>query len=200
MTGCYSHNSRDVILSHNLRNVTCLTLIPSHNSRDIFWATNQGTSNKPIFKVSPKYCRPHTSIANKAFASASSPCAALEPLGASRPPSGGHMMSGAKRLCCHYLISIAWRDDPHRQAPRDLVFHSFCSFWLGGSIITVRRYTSTCVVLVFALQHIIFPTHILITSRYSISNETPYISTIRSSFPICNTFISHLPVFIQFLV
>ena len=31
-----SHNSRDVILSHNLRNAMCLSLIPSHNSRDTF--------------------------------------------------------------------------------------------------------------------------------------------------------------------
>ncbi|QCD79484.1 hypothetical protein DEO72_LG1g3126 [Vigna unguiculata] len=34
-----SHNSRDVIPSHNSKNVTCLTLILSHNSRDTFRAT-----------------------------------------------------------------------------------------------------------------------------------------------------------------
>jgi len=31
-----SHNSRDVILSHNSRNATCLTPISSHNLRDTF--------------------------------------------------------------------------------------------------------------------------------------------------------------------
>ena len=39
-----SHNSRDVILSHNSRNTTCLTPILSHNSGDTFRATTQGTS------------------------------------------------------------------------------------------------------------------------------------------------------------
>jgi len=38
-----SHNSRDVIPSHNSRNATCLTPIPSHNLGDMFWATTQGT-------------------------------------------------------------------------------------------------------------------------------------------------------------
>jgi len=35
-----SHNSRDVISSHNLRNVTCLPSIPSHNSRDTILSHN----------------------------------------------------------------------------------------------------------------------------------------------------------------
>jgi len=38
-----SHNSKDVILSHNSRNATCLTPILSHNSRDTFQATTQET-------------------------------------------------------------------------------------------------------------------------------------------------------------
>jgi len=37
-----SHNSGDVISSHNLRNATWLTPIPSHNSRDTFQAITQG--------------------------------------------------------------------------------------------------------------------------------------------------------------
>jgi len=35
-----SHNSRDVILSHNSRNVTCLPFIPSYNSRDTIPSPN----------------------------------------------------------------------------------------------------------------------------------------------------------------
>ncbi|QCE15112.1 hypothetical protein DEO72_LG11g2120 [Vigna unguiculata] len=42
-----SHNSRDVILSHNSENATCLTPILSHNSRDTFRATTQGTPASP---------------------------------------------------------------------------------------------------------------------------------------------------------
>ena len=38
-----SHNSRDVIQSHNSRNATCLNPILRHNSRDTFRATTQGT-------------------------------------------------------------------------------------------------------------------------------------------------------------
>jgi len=45
-----SHNSRDVIPSHNSRNTTCLTPIPSHNLRDTFRATTQGTPTNPPFK------------------------------------------------------------------------------------------------------------------------------------------------------
>jgi len=37
-----SHNSKDAISSHNSRNTTCLTPIPSQNSKDTFWATTQG--------------------------------------------------------------------------------------------------------------------------------------------------------------
>jgi len=44
-----SHNSRDVILSHNSMNATCLSPIASHNSRDTFWATIEETSNNPTF-------------------------------------------------------------------------------------------------------------------------------------------------------
>jgi len=44
-----SHNSRGVISNHNSRNTTCLTPIPSHNSRDMFWATTQGTlASRPL--------------------------------------------------------------------------------------------------------------------------------------------------------
>jgi len=44
-----SHNLRDAILSHNLRNTTCLTPIPSHNSKDTFRATTQGTpASRPL--------------------------------------------------------------------------------------------------------------------------------------------------------
>ncbi|QCE11584.1 hypothetical protein DEO72_LG10g2817 [Vigna unguiculata] len=74
-----SHHSRDVILSHNSRNATCLTPISSYKSRDTFRAITQGTSNKPIFKVSPKHCRSCTSKENKASTSALSPDAAPEP-------------------------------------------------------------------------------------------------------------------------
>jgi len=45
-----SHNSRDVILSHNSRNATCLTSISSHNSRDTFRATTQGIRSEPQLK------------------------------------------------------------------------------------------------------------------------------------------------------
>ncbi|QCE11375.1 hypothetical protein DEO72_LG10g2608 [Vigna unguiculata] len=45
-----SQNSRDVILSHNSRNTTCLTLILSHNSRDTFRATTQGIRFEPQLK------------------------------------------------------------------------------------------------------------------------------------------------------
>jgi len=37
-----SHNSRDVISSHNSRNVTCLPSILSHNSRDMVPSNNSG--------------------------------------------------------------------------------------------------------------------------------------------------------------
>jgi len=44
-----SHNSRDVIPSHNSRNATCLTPILSHNSRDMFLATTKGTpASRPL--------------------------------------------------------------------------------------------------------------------------------------------------------
>jgi len=52
-----SHNSRDVILSHNSRNTTCLTPILSHNSRDTFRATTQGTLAIPPLKHYQKPCR-----------------------------------------------------------------------------------------------------------------------------------------------
>jgi len=42
-----SHNSRDIIPSHNSENATCLTPILSHNSRDTFRATTQGTPASP---------------------------------------------------------------------------------------------------------------------------------------------------------
>ncbi|QCE06486.1 hypothetical protein DEO72_LG9g1499 [Vigna unguiculata] len=46
-----SHNSRDVILSHNLKNVTCLPSIPSYNSRDVILSHNSRNAlAKPILK------------------------------------------------------------------------------------------------------------------------------------------------------
>jgi len=74
-----SQNSRDAILSHNLRNTTCLTLIR---------ATTQGIRSKSQLKEHqqadlrdiPKPCRPHTSKSkqNTHPASALSPGASLE--------------------------------------------------------------------------------------------------------------------------
>jgi len=56
--------------------------------------------NKPTFKVSPKLCRSRTSKANKAYAFASSPSAALELSCETRfqIACGGHVPRSAKRL------------------------------------------------------------------------------------------------------
>jgi len=63
-----SHNSRDVILSHNSRNVTCLPSILSHNSRDIVPSHNSRNipASRPL-RYHPKPCRPRTSKAFKFF-------------------------------------------------------------------------------------------------------------------------------------
>jgi len=46
-----SHNSRDAIPNHNSRNTTCLTPILSHNSRDTFWGTTQGTLASRLWDI-----------------------------------------------------------------------------------------------------------------------------------------------------
>ena len=57
-----SHNSRDVIRSHNSRNVTCLPSIPSHNSRDTILTHNsRNAPAKSTLKCHPKLHRSCTS-------------------------------------------------------------------------------------------------------------------------------------------
>jgi len=69
-----SHNSRDVILSHNPRNATCLTLIPSHNLRNTFWATTQGTpASRPSRYHQSLVDHKHPKQQNASLASALSP-------------------------------------------------------------------------------------------------------------------------------
>ena len=59
-----SHNSRDVISSHNSRNSMCLPTIPSHNSRDTVMSHNsRNTPTSRSLKYHPKPCRPRTSKA-----------------------------------------------------------------------------------------------------------------------------------------
>jgi len=80
-------------------------LIPSHNPRDTFRATTQGTSSNPTFKY-------HQNLVDHAHQKQTVTLPLHYRLAlllsrqakyASRPPSGGHVPLGAKRLCCHYL-------------------------------------------------------------------------------------------------
>jgi len=101
-----SHHSRDVILSHNSMNATCLTPIPSHKSRDTFRAITQGTSNKPIFKVSPKHYRSRTSKANKASTSTLSPGAAPEPPSETRFQTAWRGTRAARRQASQSTLTL----------------------------------------------------------------------------------------------
>ena len=63
-----SHNSRDVIPSHNPRNVTCLSPIMSHNSRDIILSHNsRNTPTSLSLRYHPNPCRLRTSKHTKAM-------------------------------------------------------------------------------------------------------------------------------------
>jgi len=108
-----SHNSRDVILSHNSRNDTCLTLIPSHNSRNMFWATTQGT---PVSQTS----RHHKNLVDHAHQSKQNPILlqqyrlalllSRQANHAFKPPS--RTISVARCHACRLpseFIAIAWR-------------------------------------------------------------------------------------------
>ena len=118
-----SHNSRFVIPSHNSRNAMCLTLILSHNSRDTFRATIQGTPESWPSRLSPKPCRPRTSKASKAPLLHS--IAWRSTRVASRTMLSDRLAGtrAARRQVPLVPLSsgVAWRDDPPRQAPHSLV-------------------------------------------------------------------------------
>ena len=135
-----SHNSRDVILSHNSRNTTCLTPIPSHNSRDTFRATTQGTLANPPLKHHQTSCRSqlHNQIPSWSSTNRLAGDTCRHALPAPRPPGRCRVPPGAQRLkTCrlnsHRLagqppppganatestvaLTTAWRNASHRQA------------------------------------------------------------------------------------
>jgi len=95
-----SHNSRDAIPSHNSRNVMCLTLISSHNFRDMFRATTQGTPTSLPTRYHQSLVD-HTQSKQNTVLPLKYRLALLlssQVQHASRPSSGGYVPLGSKHL------------------------------------------------------------------------------------------------------
>jgi len=111
-----SHNLRDVILSHNSRNATCLPFIPSHNSRDTISSNNsRNSTTSPSWRYHPKPCRPHTYNTYTHLAALSpgttQNCQAKTN---SKPSDGTLLLSGTECLKVHCLCRycLAGRPSP----------------------------------------------------------------------------------------
>jgi len=107
-------------LSHNSRNATCLTSIPSHNSMDTFWATTQGTpASRPsryhqsfVDHACPQQSKHNFWLCNITW------CCSW----ATRQNLLPGRLAGTRAARCQtplmpFSIGLAWRDNPHRQVP-----------------------------------------------------------------------------------
>jgi len=111
-------------------------------------------TKKPTFEASPKPSRPRTLKASKLEAWSLHYCLALllshQAKHASRPPGGGHVPPGAKRLCTHWLCVYRLTEltlSPGATCSQPFLILSLSS---GEAYLTVKRYTSSCAILVFS--------------------------------------------------
>ncbi|QCD96727.1 hypothetical protein DEO72_LG6g1437 [Vigna unguiculata] len=105
-----SHNLRDAIPSHNSRNVMCLTLILSHNSRNL-------TSRPSRYHQSfVDHAHPKQTKLMPLHHRLALPWSCHAKL-ASRSPAGDTCLEAPSASNATISTSIAWRDNPYRQAP-----------------------------------------------------------------------------------
>jgi len=144
-----SHNSRDVILGHNSRNATCLTLIPIHNSKDTFRGTTQGTSTPLRYQWSlvdhaHQASKTQTCCSNIAWRSS---------WGAKRYPLPDRLVGDAYHQAlgasvATILAGVAWQNTSCCQALCILVLFCLVTSAWRRPLTTAGYHTGTCIVLV----------------------------------------------------
>jgi len=119
-----SHNSKDAISSHNSRKATCLPTIPSHNSSDIVLShDSRNTLASRSLRYHRKPCRPNTTKACKHYALALSLGAALELPGEIQLQTAWRKLHVAKHHVPLEFLSLL----PSGQTPLPGTMRSQCS-------------------------------------------------------------------------
>jgi len=135
-------------MSFRVRNATCLTPIPSHNSRDTFRATTQGTpANRPLKYHQRLVDHTHSKPANHltlCYRLALLQSCQAKP--AFRSPSGEHVLPGGKRLSPHYPCNYRLARLSLPPGATHACYPLKSPLLPGGSHITARHHISICTI------------------------------------------------------